>query len=230
MLSIFKGITCLLSLLLLLVGCADEKRVKSGTIVYSVDYPRQKENAFLYGILPKEVEVNFQNGMVRNNISHANLQNILLMDCNQKEMGIFFQYGEEAFLVKMTDSDIKQMLRDQQKYTIQLVNETKQILGFEAKKARAINKRDSKDVLTIWYTEEIDLNHPNWYNTFEEIPGVLLAYSVERYGIRMDYKAIEFIADTTVTRSNTLDLPAKGTPISYAEYNKKMSSLFVTFD
>lgn len=217
--------------LLLTSACKEnETKIQSGTIIYLADYPLQKKNAFLYSILPKEMEVQIRDGYIKNSINRANLQNSLLMNCNQKEMDIYFQYAEEAYTVKLTPSEIKKMLADQEKYDIKLIDETATIVGLKAKKAIATNRANKKDIITLWYTEDIELKNANWYNTFHQIPGVLLAYSVHKYGIRMDYKAVKFIPDTTNNQIEKLALPVKGTAISYAEYNKKMESLFTTFE
>jgi len=215
----------------LLFSCTSKKEVlDEGTIVYSADYPNHKKNIFLYNILPKEVEISFKNGMVRNDISRGNFQNILLFDCNKKQMDIYFQYGEEAFKTKLTPKEIQKMLNEQTQYDVKFTDDVDTLAGFNVKKALATNKKDKKDVITLWYTEEIKLKNPNWYNTFDEVPGVLLAYSVDRFGIRMDYKATRFISKKDESRKRLFTLPAKGTSISYDEYNQKMNSLFATFE
>lgn len=217
--------------LIFLVSCTTEKpSVKEGTIIYSVDYPKHRNNAFLYSILPKEMEISFRNGIVRNDISRANLQNVLLFDCNQKEIEIYFQYGEEAFKTKLTPKETKGMLKGQQEYEIQFTDEVDTLSGFNVKKAIARGKNDKKDVITLWYTEEIDIRDANWYNTFHEVPGVLLAYSIDRFGIRMDYKAKKFIPKIDKSKQRLFTLPAKGTHISYREYEQKMNNLFATFE
>ncbi|MNJ86530.1 hypothetical protein D3C87_40310 [compost metagenome] len=217
--------------IIFLVSCSSkEARIDEGTILYSADYPNHKKNIFLYNILPKEMEVSFKNGKVRNDISRGNFQNMMLFDCNKNQMDIYFQYGEEAFKTKLSPGEIQKMLNEQTQFDIQLTDETDTLAGFNVKKALAVNKKNKKDVVTLWYTEEIQLKNPNWYNTFREIPGVLLAYSVDRFGIRMDYRATKFIPKADESEKSLFTLPAKGTSISYDEYNQKMNSLFATFE
>ncbi|WP_343605856.1 hypothetical protein [Fluviicola sp.] len=217
--------------LLFLASCAPKKPlVREGTIIYSVDYPNSKKNAFLYSILPKEVEVSFLNGVVRHDVSRANLQNIVLFDCNQKQVEIYFQYGEEAFKTKLTPKEMQNMLRDQATYDIRFTDETDTLAGFQVKKAIARGKKNKSDVITLWYTEEIGLKDPNWYNTFHAVPGVLLAYSIDRFGIRMDYRAKKFIPKMDQSKERLFTLPAKGTHITYREYDQKMNNLFATFE
>jgi GLPGLI family protein len=217
--------------LIFLCSCASkEEVVDEGTIMYSADYPNHKKNIFLYNILPKEVEISFKDGKVRNDISRGNFQNIMLLDCNKNEMDIYFQYGEEAFKTKLSSKEIQRMLNEQTQFDIQFTGETDTLAGFNVKKALATNRKDKNDVVTLWYTEEIQLKNPNWYNTFKEVPGVLLAYSVDRFGIRMEYKATKFIPKADESKKPLFTLPAKGTSISYDEYNQKMNSLFATFE
>ncbi len=217
--------------LFFLYSCGSKERVvDEGTIIYSADYPNHKKNIFLYNILPKEIQVSFKQGIIRNDISRGNFQNMMLFDCNQKQMDIYFQYGEEAFKTRLTPKEIRNMLNEQEQYAIQFTGETDTLAGFNVKKAIARGKRNKQDVITLWYTEEIRLKDPNWYNTFHRVPGVLLAYSVDRFGIRMDYKAIKFIPKADESEQPLFRLPAKGTSISYEEYNQKMSSLFATFE
>lgn len=214
-----------------LCSCSSKEEViNEGTIIYSADYPNHKKNIFLYNILPKEIEISFKNGIVRNDISRGNFQNILLFDCNKKQMDIYFQYGEEAFKTKLTPKEIQNMLNEQIQYDIQFTDETDTLAGFNVKKALAVNRKDKQDIITLWYTEEIELKNPNWYNTFKEVPGVLLAYSVDRFGIRMDYKATKFIPKVDESKKRLFTLPAKGTSITFDEYNQKMNSLFATFE
>lgn len=214
-----------------LVSCSSkEELIDEGTIVYSADYPNHRKNIFLYHLLPKEVAISFKDGKVRNDISRGNFQNIMLFDCNKNQMAIYFQYGEEAFKTNLSPPEIREMLREQTQFHIRLTDETDTLAGFNVKKALAVNKKDKNDVVTLWYTEEIQLKNPNWYNTFNEIPGVLLAYSVDRFGIRMDYRATKFIPKISESGKSLFTLPAKGTAISYDEYNQKMNSLFATFD
>lgn len=224
--SIFLGIC-----IFLLCSCTSKKEVVSeGTIIYSADYPNHKKNIFLYNILPKEIQISFKDGKVRNDISRGNFQNVLLFDCNKKQMDIYFQYGEEAFKTHLTPDEIRKMINDQTKYDVRFTDETDTLAGFNVKKAVATSKKNKSDVITLWYTEEIELKNPNWYNTFNEVPGVLLAYSVDRFGIRMDYKATKFIPEVDESKKQLFTLPAKGTAISYDEYNQKMNNLFATFE
>ncbi|HLP53803.1 MAG TPA: hypothetical protein VK151_02200 [Fluviicola sp.] len=218
-----------LLLLLVTVGCSDEPRVVTeGKIIYAIDYPNHKDNFFLYSILPKEMEVNFKDGKMQSVIKKANLINELLVDCNDKSFAAYFKYGEEAVNVTLTESDVKNMLADQREYTIKMTSEKDTMAGFNVKKAIATSVTDPADKIELWYTDEIRVNNSNWYNPFREIKGFLLAYSIDRYGIRMDFKAKGFVE--AEISDEQLSPRKDGVSIPYGDYNKKLDGLFQSFE
>jgi hypothetical protein len=219
------------ALLLLLVtfGCSNEPRVVTeGKIIYAIDYPDCKDNFFLYSILPKEMELNFKGGKMQSVIKKANLINELLVDCNDKSFAAYFKYGDEAFNVTLLETDVKSMLGDQQKYTIKMTSIKDTMAGFNVKKAIATSVSDPSDKIDLWYTDEIQVKNSNWYNPFKEIDGFLLAYSIDRYGIRMEFKAkgyeeIEITDEQLAPRKDGVSIP-------YGDYNKKLDGLFQSFE
>ncbi len=218
----------LLTLTTVFASCSDTSKIKEGKISYAVDYPNHKDNFFLYSILPKEMELKFKDGKMQSLIKKVDLQNALLVDCNKKQVMAYFQYGTEAFSVKLQPSDIQQMLSDQKDYSIVFTKDEKEILGFNAKKAVATCKTDKKDKIELWYTEDIELKNSNWYNPFKEVPGVLLEYAIDRYGIRMEFKAKKF--DDSSLSKRDLELPITRNSKTYKEYNTKLNGLFKPFE
>jgi len=222
-------VSCFLLILLAVsVQSCGDNSIKEGKIVYAIDYPNHKDNFFLYSILPKEMDLNFKDGKMQSVINKANLKNALLVDCNTKQVGAYFQYGSESFNVQLNQRDIKAMLADQKKYKIKFVDEKKEIAGFDAKKAIATCVTDKSDKIELWYTEEIQMKNSNWYNPFKEVPGVLLVYAIDRYGIRMEFKAKTF-EDVSVS-DEQLELPKTGLKIPYTDYNNKLNDLFKSFE
>lgn len=217
-----------LMLLLLVAGCSSEPRKEvEGTIVYAIDYPNNKDNFFLYSILPKEMEVHFQNGKVQSVIKKANLLNELQVDCNKKKFSAYFSYGEDAFDVTLNDADVKQMINDQKRYTVKWTSEKDTMAGFNVKKAIATAVNDPSDKITLWYTDEISVKNSNWYNPFSDVDGFLLAYSIDRYGIRMEFKAKAF-REGPITQDH-FQPKKSGNKITYSAYNQKLGDLFQSF-
>lgn len=219
-----------LQLLLFVGSCSsDFRKISRGSIVYQVDYPEQKNNAFLYNILPKETEISFQDGVIKNDISQANLFNFMLIDCNNKYLDLYHQYGDDGYNVKMNENEINSMIHNLPKYAIKFISESRDIAGLKAQKAIATSKDNPNDKIELWYTEEIEIPNPNWYNPYRDVPGVLLVYSVTQFGIKMNYKAISFSKTKAGAINEQLSIPTKGSLIDYNEYTAKMSQLFQSF-
>jgi hypothetical protein len=224
-----KHIIIVLLIALSAGACSPEKRaVTEGRVVYSIEYPDRKDNFFLYSILPKEMELNFKDGKMESRIHKANLRNVLLVDCNKKQVGAYFSYGADQWNVTLTPTDVTNMIAEQKKYTIRFLPDRDTMAGFNVKKALATAVEDPKDKITLWYTNEIMLKNPNWYNPFKEVPGVLLAYSIDRFGTRMVFKAVRF--EEVEIKDEQLKMREKGASIRYRDYNQKLGDLFQTFE
>lgn len=214
---------------LFLTSCnSGDRKEREGKIVYAIEYPDHKDNFFLYSILPKEMELQFRDGKMESFIHKANLTNTLVVDCNQKSMGAYFRYGNDACHTQLSAPDVQHMLADQKKYTIRFTEEKDTLAGFHVSKAIAIAVKDPSDKITLWYTDEIDVPHSNWYNPFREVPGFLLAYSIDRYGIRMVFKAKRF--EKMHVTDKHLKLSNDGKDVAYSVYNKKLGELFQSFE
>lgn len=174
------------------------------------------------------MELNFKGDKMESRIEKANLKNVLLVDCNKKSVAAYFQYGEDASNVELNVTDIEEMLNDQKKYTIRFTSEKDTMAGFNVKKAIATAVEDPSDKITLWYTTEIEVKNSNWYNPFKEVPGFLLAYSIDRYGIRMEFKAERF--EAIEINDESLKLNKTGQRIPYSEYNKILGELFQSFE
>lgn len=225
-----KNCTIIFLLAALAAGsCSPEKRrVTEGRVVYSIEYPDRKDNFFLYSILPKEMTLNFKDGKIESRIQKANLQNVLLVDCNKKQMGAYFSYGIDQWNVSLTPTDVTQMIAEQKKYRIRFLPDRDTMAGFNVRKAIATAIADPGDRITLWYTNEIALKNPNWYNPFKQVPGFLLAYSIDRFGTRMVFRAVRF--EDVEVGDEQLKMRDKGVSIRYKDYNQKLGDLFRTFE
>lgn len=215
--------------ILALQGCGGEERhVTEGRVVYSIEYPRNRDNFFLYSILPKEMSLEFKGGRMESCIQKANLKNVLVVDCNQRKVSAYFKYGTEAYNVALTPQDVDKLLADQKKYTVVFTDREDTMAGFNVKQAIATAVKDPSDKIEIWYTEEIDVKNSNWYTPFNKIPGFLMAYSIDRYGLRMDYRARRF--DKVKVNEDCFRLIKEGETVTWPVYNKTLGDLFQSFE
>lgn len=224
----FRSLLMVAFALFTFVSCNSDVAVTEGKIVYAIDYPDHKDNFILYSILPKRMDVYFKGDKIRSKIEKANMSNSLLWDCNAQKMNAYFSYGNEVVNVNLTDGDVQKMMGEQPKYTIKFTEEKDTISGFNVKKAIATSVTNSKESIALWYTDEIKVKNSNWYNPFKEVPGFLLAYEVDRFGIRMQFRAIGF--EDKKVEDKELSLPTNGVTIPFSVYNQKLTDLFKSFE
>lgn len=213
--------------LFLLCSCdSTTNSVKEGIITYAIDYPESKDNFFLYHVLPKELKTSFKNNKMELKIKKANMENTLIIDSKNQEIATYYNYGE-VFRSELTPQDIQQIINSHPKYKITFTNKKDTLIGFDIKLATAINPEKPKEKIELWYTDDIKFKNSNWFNGFEEIPGVLLKYSIIQYGLKMEFKATKFenvtISDSIVSK----DRPGKKIP--HELYDKKIIELFDSF-
>lgn len=213
---------------IVLMASCTKKPITEGRIVYSIDYPEQKDNFFLYSILPKEMEMHFKDGRLSSTIQKANLRFSQYVDCNQRSFTTYFEYGYDQFHSVFTSQEVSSLVNSQDNYTIQWSKEKDTIAGYDVKKAVAVNKENPKDKIELWYTEQIHLPEANWYNPFKQVKGTLLAYAIDRYGIRMVFRAKK--VEEIPVDERTLEPVKKGKSINYDAFNTKMNDLFKTFE
>lgn len=213
--------------IVLMASCSN-KPVTEGRIVYSIEYPEQKDNFFLYSILPKEMEMNFKDGKISSTIQKANLRFSQYVDCNNRTFSTYFEYGSDQFHAVFSVDEVNELVNSQDTYRIEWSKEEDTIAGYDVKKAVAISKTDPNDKIELWYTNQISLPNANWYNPFKEVKGTLLAYAIDRYGIRMVFRA-KLVEEKEVD-AVLLEPLIKGKAINYAAFNSKMNDLFKTFE
>lgn len=212
---------------LLLISCSsNNKNVKEGIIYYEIDYPKVKDNFFLYHVLPKELKTTFKDDFMELKIKKANLENTLIIDSKNKKITAHYNYGE-IFTSMLSESEISKIIQKHPKYKITFTKEKDTLIGFNIKKAIAINPEFPKEKIDIWYTEDIKLNNSNWFNGFQKIPGVLLKYSVYQYGIKMEFKASKF--ENVTIPDSIVNLTRPGKIIPHKEFDSRINELFESF-
>lgn len=107
------------------------------------------------------------------------------------------------------------------KLRIQKTNETKMIAGYRCKKATISYEDNSRPPFDVYYTDEIELEKPNWGNEYNEIDGVLMEYQLKRYNLELRFTA------RRVTKTNVEDSDFD-TPRDYKVISQKeLDDLFV---
>lgn len=119
-----------------------------------------------------------------------------------------------------TEDDIKRE-NEASPIVIEKSNESKIIAGYRCKKAVVNFKDNSHLPFDIFYTDEIELEKPNWNNVFHEIDGVLMEYQLTRYNLELRFTA-QRVVKATIEDSD-FETPSDYKPIS----QKELEELFI---
>ena len=82
--------------------------------------------------------------------------------------------------------------------------------------------------IEVFYTNDINMNQPNWCTQYKDIDGVLMAYEIEEFGIRMRLEAqsVEHIA----LDPEQLQPESEYTPIDRETMDIELEQLVATFE
>ncbi len=87
-----------------------------------------------------------------------------------------------------TASINKELAHDVQ-FDITETPEVKVIAGYTCKKAIGKSKDKNVPDVELYYTDDIQLEQPNWATPFKDIKGVLMQYRISKYGFYMEFTA-----------------------------------------
>lgn len=112
-----------------------------------------------------------------------------ISDPDTKTMLQLVKLLNKKFAYIMDSTAVKKEIDSAGVITIEKTSETKTIAKFKCKKARVTFPGNTHPPYDVWYTNEINIQDPNWSNPYKEIDGVLMEYQMNRYGLAMKFTA-----------------------------------------
>ncbi len=209
-------------------SCANEKKkIIEGEIVYELDYPDFKDNFFIYGILPKEMRLLFKGDESVSAINKVMLTNELYVNNKTKEINIYFKKADDVCYSYLGKSETDNMDVNYPDFKFTFTHKKDTMCGFNVEQV-LVSKPGSSTDIEIWFTKEIKISNPNWHTPFRDVPGVMLSYTMTRYGMKTTVKATKFIAREI--KASELKPRKEGVKMNFDDYNIKMFQLFKSFE
>lgn len=190
---IIIGLTAIIS------GCSSNTfggRKDEGKIVYSIQYNDTEIDALSRSMLPSEAELYFsKNKSALIMASTGNLFRFSMIADNKQKIVIQeLKVMSTKIKAVFNDRDVF-YYQDHPGFTILETGYSDTIAGFVGDVSLIIfDDVDSRE-FPIVHTDLIELENPNWYSLYKEIPSVLLQYEYMQFGkkFKMRAKSIEFI-------------------------------------
>ncbi len=171
-------------------GCGGsllQKQVKEGVIEYALSFPDYDPNGLMAGMLPEKTTLYFNKDQQLADLSAGMgvFHTFMMVHTPQQALDYHMSVMGKKLVSQLHPRDLALFNKESQAFTIMYTNETDTIAGYPCKKAVAVFSGISQPEVNLWYTNAIQIDQPNWYSPYSEIPGVLLEYEMIQYGMRM---------------------------------------------
>ncbi len=190
----------------------------NGKIEFKIDYELVQELESQRPSLATKMIVYTKNNFSRKEEVTRIGSQVLINDIKSRSSYLLMQIADEKLAIKVQDSTINNNLKEKITY----LNETKNIAGYECKKA-IINTYDSTkeeaNTIVLFYTDEIigvyDLK-------FLNLIGTPLEYKVESKGMTITYTA----TSVSIAEQNRFlfEIPKDFNILSMSEFKRLMSN------
>ncbi len=197
----------------------------TGRITYEMSYPGSRIDLATLEQLPRETHVIAKNKMVRTEMEAGELTQIKIADSEKHTVSTILEILREKYVIHKSRDNIQQALRELPEPEISFKNETKEILGFECKRAEALiyDEFGEEHVMEIYYTEEISGKPFNFDLPYNEIPGLMLIYEVRSGNLNMRYEATSVRSRWGMFISNrNFRIPDDAKEITFEELREKL--------
>lgn len=176
-------------------GCSNDllqRKLGEGVIEYALSFPDYDPNGIMAGMLPERTTLTFADDKQVAELSAGMgiFRTIMVMDGVKKGLDYHLSMMSKKMVAHLQPRDLGLFHQDSGKPIIVYTEDQDTIAGYPCKRAIAIFDRIDHPETELWYTDRIELQDPNWFSPFAEIPGVLLRYDVVQYGMRMRLDAI----------------------------------------
>jgi hypothetical protein len=167
-------------------------KVDEGVIEYALSFPDYDPEGIMAGMLPERTTVSFSNDKQVAELSAGMgiFRTSMVTDNKAKAMDYHLSLMGKKMVAHMLPRDMIVFNKDSGIPTIIFTNDVDTIAGYPCKRAIAVFSKIDQPEIDLWYTDRIDMQNPNWFGPFADVPGVLLRYDVVQYGMRMRLDAI----------------------------------------
>ena len=171
-------------------GCGGSllhKQVKEGVIEYALTFPDYDPNGLMAGMLPEKTSLYFnkEEQMLDLSAGMGVFHTSMMVHTPKHALDYHMSVMGKKLVSELHPGDLGLFNKESQAFTILYTDVTDTIAGYPCKKAVAVFNGIDQPEVDLWYTTDIQIDSPNWYSPYSEIPGVLLQYEMVQYGMRM---------------------------------------------
>jgi len=197
-----------------------DKKPSEGVIKYKISFPEVSDESITATLLPEQMTYAFTPTSFASNFETAGgvFRNKIVANRDTRTVDHQLKVFRKKIQTKMAESDVIQMLADYPKAIVIKTDQTDTIAGYLCQKALIVFEEMDKKEVEVYYTNQIEMDSPNWCTQYHEIDGVLMAYEIEEFGIRMRLEAEE-------VRTPLQDMELLHAETEYSEISREMMDI-----
>lgn len=188
-----------IALLGLFWGCAVDnafkKNISEGVIEYDVTYPDLDSNNIMLEMLPDKMVMTFKRDKYKSELKTAAgiIEMAVVADASTHTMYNLVKIFSDRYVLRLNRAQAKEMTNVLPPFQTVFLEEWETIADAKCQKVLLDFGTAKSESYLFYFTNEIDLQEPNWCTPYEEIKGVLLDYRIENYNMHMRLKATRII-------------------------------------
>ena len=192
---------------------SQESSHSSGSIVYSIRYLNDDLSSKLEELLPKSMQLVFDQEQAVNNIEgFLGMYSLnTVTDFTNRRCSTFLKVFDRNYLYQGKRGELMCCFDTMEDMEIEETGESRMIAGLKCKRA-IVSFPSSNERYDIYYTQEFDLRNPNLNNPYKKIDGVLMQFELQLFHLRMEFIAENF--NSQPIRQSKSTLPRSSTEIT----------------
>ena len=223
-------------MLVLVTACSQisknvfNSKPSEGIIKYKISFPEVSDESITATLLPDQMTYAFTPTSFASNFETAGgvFRNKIVANRDTRTVDHQLKVFRKKIQTKMQETDVIQMLAEYPKAAVIRTKQTDTIAGYHCNKALIVFEDVSRKEIEVYYTTQIEMDSPNWCTQYHDIDGVLMAYEIEEFGIRMRLEAEE--VKTPLQNPEMLKAESEYSEITKEMMDIELEQLVQTFE
>ena len=223
-------------MLLLVTACSQisknvfDAKPSEGIIKYKISFPEVSDESITATLLPDQMTYAFTPSSFASNFETAGgvFRNKIVANRETRTVDHQLKVFRKKIQTKMQETDVMQMIAEYPKAAVIKTTQTDTIAGYHCNKALVVFEDVGMKEIEVFYTNQIKMDSPNWCTQYHEIDGVLMAYDIEEFGIRMRLEAEE--VKTPLQNPEMLQADSEYSEITKEMMDIELEQLVQTFE
>ncbi len=174
-------------------GTFGGKGVSEGVIEYDITYPKLDPNSMMVSGMPNKAYLRFKDNNMSNDMSGMMglISITYISSCQDKGVEQRLTLFNNKYAASIP-ADYLNKMNGTYVTSVEEGTKTMEIAGYKCKES--IVKLEGGEQISVYSTDEIGIDNPNWSNPYQKISGVLMDFQMEKYGVAMHLKATSVLS------------------------------------